>query len=66
MRYFEVLKTVTAGAAIVVGVVMLTLPGRPGPLTPWIVIGFGVAIAVADLLEDHADRKADREDGDQR
>lgn len=62
----ERFKTITACAAVLVGAVMFTLPGRPGPLVPWLVIGFGVIVTAADLLEGRADRKADREDGDQR
>jgi hypothetical protein len=65
-RYYGIFKAVTAGAAVLVGAVMLTIPGRAGPLTPWIVMGVIALVMAADFLEARADRKADREDGDQR
>lgn len=65
MRPFEVFKVVTAGGALVVGVILLATPGPAGPLVPWLVTGFFVLVAAADFLEARADRNADREDGDQ-
>jgi hypothetical protein len=61
MTGYQRFKTITAGAAMLVGAVMLTLPGRPGPLVPWLVTGFCALVAAADLLEARTDRD-DRDD----
>jgi hypothetical protein len=66
MRPFDIFKTITVCTAMLVGVAMLTVPGRPGPLVPWLVTGFIALVAAADFFEARADRKADNEDGDER
>lgn len=65
MGPFEMFKVVTVGAASLVGVVMLTISGPAGPVVPWLVTGFIALVLVADFLEERAERKADRENGDQ-
>ena len=65
MSPLERFKVIVAGAAVVVGGVMCTIPGPAGPLVPWLVTGFCVLVVAADLLEERADRETDREDDDE-
>ena len=65
MSPLERFKVFVAGAALLIGVVMLGTPGPAGPVVPWLVTGFCVLVVAADLLEERAERKADRESDDE-